>query len=101
MTLLHLSGGVAIQRVVAPSEVAGGVLLDAVSDIIDDLDGELDDVERVEHGTCVLVLRLPTVVSYPRKESRGTISTLARNAAPRLRNQVLGQVPGSGVTRAV
>ena len=60
-----------VERVVAAAAVPGGVLLNPAADVIDDGAGELDDVERVEHGDGVLELVVDGVlVAVERVEGR-------------------------------
>jgi hypothetical protein len=51
-----------VERVAPAAAVAGGVLLHPASEVIDDLRGELDHVERVEHRAGVLELVVDRVL---------------------------------------
>jgi hypothetical protein len=56
-----------------------GLLLDAASDLIERLAGELDDVEGVEHGGGVLEFVADRVV----ESGRGAVSSVSAGPFPR------------------
>lgn len=71
-----------VQPVVPAAAVAGQVLLDPAPDLIDDPGGELDDMERVEHGAGVVELVVDGVLVTVERVQGGDLDPLSDRLAP-------------------
>ena len=59
-----------IERIIAPSAVAVDLLLDSTPHVVDDLGGELDDVEGVQHGGGVVEVVVDRVLVTTKRIQR-------------------------------
>lgn len=99
-----------IERVAPAAAVVGGVLLHAPSDVVDDLGGQLDDMERVQYRAGVLQLVVDRVLVPVERVEGGDLhascerlTTLLQPCTVRLAGPSWNEVqqPGPGVAIGV